>query len=107
MWLGKRRETQFVLEALTKVLNVLVRKKSDRAGSSTSAGLCAGAHGLVNDDTIGNSSCNESSAVRDLSGTCVVVHSQPRKAISDRCEDQGKVSIIAKCLSVTYLAIWW
>lgn len=75
-----------------KVLDVLISKESHGGGSSSGASLCASAHGLVDDDAIGDSGSDKSSTVGELGHAGVVVHSNPGQGISARCKDQSKVS---------------
>ena len=79
-------------KTLTKVLNVLIGKESHGSGSGTLTSLGTSAHSLIDDDTVGDGRGDKSSAVRELSHTGVVVHSQPGEAISDCCEDQSEMS---------------
>src|SRR6478609_6789156 len=90
------------LRALTKVLNVLIGKESHGSGSGTLTSLGTSAHSLIDDDTVGDGRSDKGSAVRELSHTSVVVHSQPREAISDCCQDQSEMSNKG-CLLVTDL----
>lgn len=69
---------------LTEVLNVLIGKKGQRARSRASASLCSRAQSLVDDNAIGGSSGDEGSPIRELGHTRVIVHSEPREAISNR-----------------------
>ena len=69
---------------LTEVLNVLIGKKGQRAGSRASASLCSRAQSLVDDNAIGGSGGDKGSPIRELGHTRVIVHSEPREAISNR-----------------------
>lgn len=74
-------------EGHDEVLNVLIRKEGQRAGSRASASLCSRAQSLVDDNAIGGSGGDKGSAVRELGHTRVIVHSKPREAISNRAKN--------------------
>lgn len=75
-----------------KILDVLISKESHGGRSSSGASLCASAHGLVDDNAIGDSGSDKGSTVGELGHAGVVVHSNPGQEISARRKDQGKVS---------------
>lgn len=79
--------------SLTEVLDILVREETNSASRHLGARLCAGLLRLVDDNAVGQSRGNERSTVGKDSHSAVVVHAQPREAISDRGQDERQVSI--------------
>lgn len=77
----------------TKVLNILISEEANVTTGRAGAALCAGALGLVDDDTVCEGSGDKGSSVGELGHAAVVVHAKPRKAISDGGEDQCEVTI--------------
>ena len=78
---------------LTKVLDILVREETNGTARHLGASLCPCLLRLVDNDAIGQSRGNERGAVGKDGHAAVIVHAQPREAISDRGQDECQVSV--------------
>ncbi len=73
----------------TEVLNVLISQEADDTARHLGASLGASLLGLVDDNAVGEGGGDKGGAVAEDGHAAVVVHAQPREAVTEGSDDKG------------------